>query len=126
MASGNGFTQAALFLDGHARGEFKSFGVQGDGTEGTAASGIGGGVPDAIRVDWTTLAARSTTGNTFQNITVTNMLWVTGFSLEGTSGRQLDGQILHNVFVLGSQWQVVAGARTDTTGCGWTGAGNTV
>jgi hypothetical protein len=124
--SGGGFTQAGLFLDGHSNGIFRDFAVYGDGTEGTASSGVGGGVPDAIRVDWTTAAARSTSGNQFDNITITNLKFVTGFSMEGTGATQLDGEVLRNVIVHGSQQPVTAGAnlvgtwstsaRTDT-GC---------
>lgn len=103
QASGAGFTQAVLFLDGHSSGVFRNFGVSGDTTEGTATSGSGGGVPDGVRLDYTTASRRSTTGVQFDNILVRNLIFVTGFSLEGTPSRQLDGTVCRNVIVTGQQ-----------------------
>ena len=93
-ASGSGFTTAVLLIDGSADGVFEGFAVQGDGTEQ---------VTDGIRLDWTTAAARSTTGNMFRDIRVRSLSCVTGFSLEGNGSRQVDGTIMHNVVVSGSQ-----------------------
>lgn len=103
IASGAGFTTAALLIDGSKDGVFEGFAVQGDGTEGTAGTGSGGGIPDAVRLDWTTAASRSTSANTFRNIRVLAMKYVVGLSLEGNGSRQLDGTSIHDVVVTGQQ-----------------------
>ena len=101
VASGAGFTQAVLFVDGAFDAVLRDFEVMGDGTEGTL-NVPGTGVIDGIRIDWTTLAGRSTSGNRFENIRIRNLNFLTGFSLEGTSTRQVDGQFLANVVVAGA------------------------
>lgn len=113
VASGAGFSVAALFIDGSQDGVFEGFAVKGIGTEGTAATGAGGGIPAAVRLDWTTAAARSTTANTFRNIRVLSMKYVVGLSLEGNGARQLDGTTMHDIVVTGQQ-----------TPGSWSGTGN--
>jgi hypothetical protein len=108
VASGTGFTQAVLFIDGSADGMFSGFAVQGDGTEMAGANHL----PDGIRLDYTTAAFRSTTGNRFSDIRVRSLNFVTGFGLEGTGARQLDGTLLTNVIVSGGQ---VAGTWNNAT-----------
>jgi hypothetical protein len=94
MPSGTGFTTAVLLIDGSLDGIFGGFAIQGDGTEQ---------VTDAIRLDWTTAAFRSTTGNTFRDIRIKSTKFVTGISLESNATRQLDGTTLRNVVVYGGQ-----------------------
>lgn len=112
-ASGAGFTEAALLIDGSADGLYAGFQVNGDTTEGTAITGSGGGIPDAIRLDWTTAASRSTTGNTFRHVRVRGLKFVVGISLEGNGTRQVDGTSLQDVVISGQQ---VAGS--------WSSSGN--
>jgi hypothetical protein len=99
---GTAFTQAVIFIDGSLDGIYEGFAIQGNGTEGASGS-TSPGIPDAIRLDWTTAASRSSSANHFKNIRVRNTNFVTGISLEGTGARQLDGTYLHDVLVTGSQ-----------------------
>ncbi len=94
VASGTGFTQAVIFVDGSLDGTFGGFAIQGDGTEQ---------VTDAIRLDWTTNASRSTTANRFSDIRVRALKCVVGVSLEGNGSRQVDGTVMDNIVVTGSQ-----------------------
>lgn len=93
-ASGTNFTNAVLFIDGSLDGVYAGFTITGDGTEQ---------VTDAIRLDWTTSAARSTSANMFRDIRVRNLKTVVGISLEGNGTRQVDGTVLENVVLTGSQ-----------------------
>lgn len=101
-ASGTGFTTAVLLIDGSANGVFEGFQILGDTTEQ---------VTDAIRLDWTSAANRSTTGNMFRDIRVSALKFVTGFSLEGNGSQQVDGTSIHNVVISGQQ---VAGSWSNT------------
>jgi hypothetical protein len=106
-ASGTGFTQAVVFIDGSSDGIFEGFAVQGDGTEAAGA----GTLPNGIRLDWTTAAQRSTSGNIFRDIRVRTIKATTLFSLEGNGTRQVDGTNFHNVVVTGGQ---TAGSWSNT------------
>jgi hypothetical protein len=94
LLSGTSFTQAALFIDGSLDGVFEGFSMQGNGTEQ---------VTNGIRLDWTTAAFRSTTGNRFSDIRIRALNAVALFSLECNSTRQCDGTYVENVIVTGSQ-----------------------
>jgi pectate lyase-like protein len=93
VPSGAGFVTAALLIDGSADGLFEGFQIRGDGTES---------LTDAIRLDWTTAAARSSSGNNLRDIRVGGN-FVVGISLEGTGARQLDGTTMQNIVVTGGQ-----------------------
>ena len=93
-ASGTGFTQAALFIDGALDSTFEGFEIIGDGTEIVA---------DAIRVDWTTAAARATTTNRLSDIRIRQLNFTVGISLEGNASREVDATFLYNVAVFGQQ-----------------------
>lgn len=94
IAHGTGFTNAVLFVDGSADGVFEGFAIQGDGTEQ---------VNNGIRLDWTTNAARSTTANMFRDIRIRALKCIIGFSLEGNGSRQVDGTVMQNIVITGSQ-----------------------
>ncbi len=93
-ASGTGFSQAVLFIDGSLDGIFEGFAMQGNGTEQ---------VTDGIRLDWTTAAFRSTSGNCFRDIRMRALNAVVYLSLEGNGTRQLDGTTLENISLSGGQ-----------------------
>jgi len=124
-ASGTRFTQAVLFIDGSLDGVYECFQIKGDGTEGSAGI-IDPGIPDAIRLDWSAAAYRSTSANRFRDIRIRNMNFVTGFSLEGTGGDQVDGSTIDNVLVEGSMrsggWTNTG--REDTAS--WAGPGSSI
>ncbi len=103
-ASGTGFTKAVILIDGSADGIFEGFTLLGNSTEQ---------VTDGIRLDWTTAAHRSTSGNMFRDIRIRNLKCIVGISLESNGTRQLDGNSLQNIVVTGYQ---VAGS--------WTTSGN--
>lgn len=93
-ASGAGFTRAVLNIDGARSCVFEGFSVQGDGTES---------VPSAVRLDWTTAAARSTSSNVFRDVCILNCKYVTGFDLSGNGSRQVDGTKFYNCQASGGQ-----------------------
>lgn len=99
LASGTGFTQAVILIDGSLDGIFEGFQLKGDGTEAAGVNPI----PDAIRLDWTTAANRSTSGNLFRDIRTRTINAVIHLSLEGTGTRQLDGTVMHNLVLTGRQ-----------------------
>lgn len=98
-ASGSGFTQAAIFIDGSLDGVFEGFALKGDGTEAVGASVL----PNGIRLDWTTAASRSTSGNLFRDIRIRSLKASILLSLEGNGSRQLDGTVMQNIVVTGGQ-----------------------
>jgi hypothetical protein len=93
LASGTGFTTAALNVDGSYGGRYHGFTIKGDGTEQ---------VTNAINLTYTTNASRSTTGNNFHDIRVRNLNFVTGFSMAGIGNRQVDSTRLECVVIGGS------------------------
>jgi hypothetical protein len=99
IASGNGFTQAPLVIDGSLDAIVEGLAIQGDGTE-MAGSSI---LPNGIRLDGTSAAARTTSGNLFRDIRIRALKASKLFSCEGTGTRQLDGTTMHNVVVTGTQ-----------------------
>jgi len=94
QASGTGFTTALLNIDGSANGLYEGFTLRGNGTDQ---------VPNGLNLTWTTAANRSTTGNSFRDIVIRNLNFVTGFSLAGIGTRQLDGTKLEHITVTGQQ-----------------------
>ena len=116
-ASGTAFTTAVLLVDGAMDGVFEGFSITGDGTEQ---------VTDAMRLDWTPAAGRSTTGNRFRDIRIRNINFVVGFSLEGTAGAQVDGTTIDNIVIQGGfragGW--TNSARTDTAS--WASPGSII
>lgn len=124
-ATGTGFTNAVLNIDGSLDGVFAGFAVQGDGTEGVSG---GGGIPAAVSLTWTTSAQRSTSANTFRNLRIRNLNFISGLNLAGSGSRQTDGTTIHDVVIGGSQvkggWTTAA--RADTGLCGTTSGSPTV
>lgn len=100
MASGTGFTTGVLNIDGAARGSFRGFSIVGDGTEGSGSNAL----PNAINLTWTTAARRSTTANSFSNITVKNLKFACGLRMAAPAGttRQVDGTTITDVIISGS------------------------
>ena len=101
-ATGAGFTTAVLNVDGSAYSTYEGFTIQGDGTEQ---------VTNAIAQQWTAGAGRSTTMNTWRNISIRNLKCVNGFNALGHN--QNDGTTLQDMYIVGSQ---VAGS--------WSASGN--
>jgi len=100
LASGTGFKTAVLNIDGSAMGSFRGFSILGDGTEGSGNNAL----PNAINLTWTTAAARSTTGNVFDNIYVRTLKFACGMRMGAPSGttRQVDGITIRDVTVSGA------------------------
>jgi hypothetical protein len=121
-ASGAGFTTAAVNVDGAADGRYGGFTILGDGTEGTAATGTGGGIPNAFNLTWTPSAQRSTSANNIHDLRVRNLIFVSGVSMASLPDVQTDGTVLSNIVVTGQQQSSTGGwsngARTDTGLCG--------
>jgi Pectate lyase superfamily protein len=100
LASGTGFKTAVLNIDGSAKSSFQGFSIIGDGTEGSGNKAL----PNAINLTWTTAAARSTTGNIFNDIYVRNLKFACGMRMGAPSGttRQVDGTTIRDVIVAGA------------------------
>lgn len=92
--SGTGFTNAGLYIDGSSTGTFSDMTILGDGTEQ---------VPAVIQLTGTTAASRTTTRNTFRNVQIRNLKFVTGIDCSGSGTRQLDGTVFINTLVTGGQ-----------------------
>jgi hypothetical protein len=103
-ASGTGFTNGPITIDGSYAGRYEGFTILGDTTEQ---------VNNAITLTWTTNAHRSTTGNKFADIRIRNLNFVTGFNMAGVGNRQLDSTKLSCI--------VVGGGFGPTT---WSNSGN--
>jgi hypothetical protein len=95
-ASGSGFTNGPITIDGSYFGRYEGFTIKGDGTEQ---------VNNALTLTYTTGAARSTTSNKFADIGMRNLKCVTGFNAAGVGSRQLDGTKLSNIVLSGGQVQ---------------------
>lgn len=91
-ASGTGFSQAVINVDGSAWGTFEGFTILGDGTEQ---------VSDAITLQWSSGAARSTTQNTFRDFTIRDLHCVNGFHAAGHN--QVDGTLIIGATISGAQ-----------------------
>ncbi len=100
LATGTGFKNAVLNIDGSAMGSFQGFSIMGDGTEAAGDQAL----PNAINLTWTTAAARSTTGNIFSNIYVGNLRFACGMRMGAPSGttRQVDGTTIRDVIISGA------------------------
>ena len=93
-AVGTNFKRAMFNIDGSFFGSFTEFTMDGESTAH---------VPAAIRLDWSTAAARSTSQNFFQRVHITDLKFMSGLNCAGTGTRQLDGTTLSMCLVSGGQ-----------------------
>jgi hypothetical protein len=100
LASGRGFKSAVLNIDGSAMSSFQGFTILGDGTEGSGSNAL----PNAINLTWTTAAARSTTGNIFEDIYIRTLKFSCGMRMGAPAGtnRQVDGTAIRDVVISGA------------------------
>lgn len=83
-ASGAGFTQAVLFINGSADGVFQGFDIRGDGTEASGSNPL----PDGIRLDWVGSSRVDSCGTTSSSAVVTNVdarVYDVGATVTGTN-----------------------------------------
>lgn len=96
VASGTGFTNAVININGSYHGIYEGFTLKGDGTDQES---------NGIILQWNSaLASRSTTQNMFRDLNVRNLNFVNGINLGFNTGTpQTDGTTFSNVVVAGGQ-----------------------
>jgi hypothetical protein len=101
IATGTGFTNAVIYIDGSLDGTYGGFTINGDLTEGAGASGI----PWGINLTWNPSASHiSSSANTLRNIRVKGLNFVGGINVGATGGAyQDDGSLLMDIVVGGKQ-----------------------
>lgn len=106
LASGTGFTQAVLFVNGSLDGLFEGFAVQGDGTEQ---------VNDGIRLDWVT-ASRTDPGCVTNSTTLVTNTGARTYDVGATiTGSGIPGSTTVVSVVPGVSWTLSHSATASAT-----------